>query len=123
MKLSQLHEDGAWAAVAGHPGRLGDSGKVHVKGKGSKRMSFMTHPEQRDKWFKEDDDISEVGSKKYSDDTLKHVPQGGTPNKGEVMAPSKSDIDDVGSSKYMKNTEVPSRKLIGKAKRLSTIKV
>lgn len=124
MKLSRLHEDGSWMAVAGHPGKLGDSGKVSVRGKGNRRLSFLTHPEQRDKFFKKEDyDISAVGSKKYSNDTMKHVPQGGQASKGEVKPPPKSDIDDVGTTGYVKGTEAASRKLVGSKKKMPTFKV
>ena len=122
MKLSQLYEAGSWEAVAGHPGKMGDKGKVSVHGKGKRRMSFLKHPEDRDTFFKEDDDISVVGSKKYSDDTIKHVRQGGTANVGEVHKPASSDIDDVGSSGYTQKTIGPSRKWIGGTRKLGQLK-
>jgi hypothetical protein len=124
MKLSNLHEDGSWQAVSGHPGKLGDKSKIKIRGgKGKNRLSFMTHPEQRNKWFNEDNDITEVGSKQYSDDTIEHVRQGGTGSVGEVRKPSNSDIDEVGTTKYAQNTVNLSRKYIGPPKRIGKIKL
>lgn len=125
MRLSVLHEQGSWFAVAGHPGKMGNvkGTKVKLGARGKKRPSFLTHPEDRDKFFREDDDITSVGSSSYANSTIKNVRQGGTSSSGEAKPAAGSDIDDVGSSKYVKDTYKPSRKWVGPAKKLKTLSV
>jgi len=116
MELKVLYEDGHWEPVAGHPGLLGaKSARSSTTGKGKRRLSFLTHPEDRERF------LTAVGSRNYANDTLKAIQQGGTPSTSEVRPPTGGDITEVGSKAYAEGTVAASRKWIGKSPKLGQL--